>query len=103
MILIYTNENSFMVHHARNLLENAGIKTILKNEYLAGVMGDLPALETWMQLWLVNESDSANAVEELKALNTPISNQEWQCENCQETNEGNFEICWKCQAEHLIA
>ena len=41
--------------------------------------------------------------EELKALNTPISNQEWQCENCKETNEGNFEICWNCEAEHLIA
>jgi hypothetical protein len=102
--LIYTNENSFLVHHAKNILENIGIKTILKNQYLSGVMGELPPIETWLQLWLVHESDIKIAQTELKFLETNDANKvEWSCKSCNETNDGNFEICWKCQTINKLS
>ena len=39
MKLVYIHENSFLVNHAKNILENIGVKTNLKNEFLSGGIG----------------------------------------------------------------
>lgn len=98
MKLIYTHENSFLVNHAKNILDNIGIKTVLKNEYLSGGIGELPPLEAWLELWLLIESDYEQAIKELESLNNNQSNPDWQCANCQELNEGQFDLCWNCQS-----
>ena len=47
---VYRAASLLQVAHARNVLITAGIRCELRNQYLAGAMGDLPMMETWPQL-----------------------------------------------------
>jgi hypothetical protein len=46
---VYRAATLLQVAHARNVLITAGIQCELRNQYLAGAMGDLPMMETWPQ------------------------------------------------------
>jgi hypothetical protein len=98
MKLLYTAENRFLVSNIRNIVENAGIPLLLKNEFAGGAAGDLVPLETWMEVWVEdNDFDKANAL-----INTSFSSkhdQDWTCKQCAETNDASFEFCWQCQSE----
>ena len=47
---VFRAASLLQVAHARNVLLTAGIQSELRNQYLAGALGDLPMLETWPQL-----------------------------------------------------
>ncbi|MDE1463720.1 DUF2007 domain-containing protein [Spartinivicinus poritis] len=100
MKLIYTNENRFLVSNAKNLVENSGIAVTLKNEYAAGGMGDLSPLDTWLELWVVDDSDYEKAVQVIESSLSSVDSEEWNCNNCNEKNDASFEFCWSCQTEH---
>jgi hypothetical protein len=99
MKLIYTHENRFLVGNAQNILEQAGIKVVWKNEYASGAIGELSAFDTWPELWVIEDADYGRAqdiiIHALSATNAP----EWICSNCNETNDAAFEYCWNCQTE----
>ena len=97
MKLVYTHENAALVQNARNLLENAGIKTTLKNEFASGGAGDLVPNETWPEVHVLDDQDYGKAVEILKALSNRATRLDWRCQGCGESNGPMFEICWNCQ------
>jgi hypothetical protein len=83
------------VAHARNVLLVAGIHCELRNQYLAGAMGDLPMMETWPQLW-VEDADERLALRALaQAAAAPVGSP-WTCEDCGEQLEAQFTSCWRC-------
>ena len=59
---VYTAESIVQVTHVRNLLSAEGIRSELRNDRLAGVIGEIPFLETWPELW-VGELDYERARE----------------------------------------
>jgi len=85
------------VAHARNVLIVAGIDSELRNQYLAGALGDLPMLETWPQLWVEDDWESAalRALQRAEAAPTGVS---WTCPQCSEQLEPQFTSCWRCGA-----
>jgi hypothetical protein len=86
------------VAHARNVLITAGIHCELRNQYLAGAMGDLPMMETWPQLY-VNDADERYALSVLaRAAMAPTGNP-WICPGCGEQLEPQFTECWRCGGE----
>jgi len=97
MKLIYTNENRYLVHNIQNLIENADIEIMLKNEFLAGAAGDLVPHETWLELWVVNDSDYDKAMQTIESSFSSNDDSEWVCKNCNEKNDASFEFCWNCQ------
>lgn len=97
MKLIYTNENRYLVHNIQNLIENADIEIMLKNEFAAGAAGDLVPHETWLELWVVNDSDYDKAMQTIKSSFSSNNAAEWICKNCNEQNDASFEFCWNCQ------
>lgn len=99
MKLIYTHENRFIVSNIHNIIENAGIETIFKNEYLAGAAGDLAPLDTWLELWIKDDKHYQKAIDIINTLNSPTNQQGWICHHCNEKNAPSFEICWQCQTE----
>jgi hypothetical protein len=99
MKLLFTQQNSFLVHNAKNVVENAGISTVLRNEYASGAAGDLAPLDTWLELWVVNDSDYAEAMKIVEAISSRNDEEEWVCEKCGERNAASFDICWNCQRE----
>ncbi len=98
MKLVYTNENRFLVFNVQNILQNAGIKNALKNEFIGGGAGDLSPFDTWLELWVEKDADYKRAMELINDLEKPNSF-EWTCSKCNERNSASFEICWQCQTE----
>ena len=58
---VYRAASLLQVAHARNVLITAGIRCELRNQYLAGAMGELPMMETWPQLY-VDDADERYAL-----------------------------------------
>lgn len=85
------------IYHFRNLLEAEGIASVVRNEHLGSVLGDMPFTETWPQLWVVNdlEYDRAKLLISGEALDESPQ-RSWRCSNCKEENEGQFAACWNC-------
>ncbi len=101
MKLIYTHENRFLVANAHNILEQAGIRVVWKNEFASSAIGEIAPFDTWPELWVVEDTDYEQAIDILSnAFNTP-SAPEWQCAQCNEQNAAAFEICWNCQTEKV--
>ncbi|MDP9012796.1 MAG: DUF2007 domain-containing protein [Pseudomonadota bacterium] len=95
---VYRAASLLQVAHARNVLLAAGIQSELRNQYLAGALGDLPMMETWPQLY-VDDVDERFALSVLaRAASTP-SGAPWVCEGCGESLEPQFTQCWRCGTE----
>ncbi len=98
--MVYTHENRFFVSNAKNIVSEAGIDTFLKNEYAAGAAGDLAPLDSWLELWVINDNDHQTALSLIESAFTKNSQSPWTCILCNEKNEASFEICWSCRTEH---
>jgi hypothetical protein len=94
---VFRAASLLQVAHARNVLTAAGIESELRNQYLAGALGDLPMLETWPQL-LVEDMLEAAALRALdEAARAPLG-APWTCGECGEQLEPQFTTCWRCGA-----
>jgi Putative prokaryotic signal transducing protein len=85
------------VAHARNVLLTAGIQSELRNQYIGGALGDLPMLETWPQLFVDDEDESAACRALARAAHAPTG-APWECAQCKERCEPQFTHCWRCGA-----
>ncbi len=94
---VYSSENSMMAGHIKSLLELEGIPCIIKNENLAGAMGELPLNECWPEVWIRDDLSYDNAMHILKDILAPenVASQSWHCA-CGEEIEGQFFACWNC-------
>lgn len=93
---VFSSHNQVLVHHSRNLLEAAGIRSELRNLALASAMGELPPAECDAQLW-VEEGDVARADEILSSARA--EGPDWSCASCGETSGPQFAQCWRCGAD----
>jgi hypothetical protein len=94
---VYRAASLIQVAHARNVLLTAGIPSELRNQYLAGALGDLPMLETWPQLF-VEDADEPAAIRALAAALAVPAGPPWTCGGCGERLEPQFTACWRCGA-----
>jgi len=99
MKLLYTNENRFLVSNVKNIIQDAGIDIMLKNEYVGGGAGDLSPFDTWLELWVVEDRDYEKALKLVNSLDIPGNSRDWVCSKCHEVNTASFDICWQCQNE----
>jgi hypothetical protein len=97
---VYRAASLLQVAHARNVLTTAGIQSELRNQYLAGAMGDLPMMETWPQLY-VDDADERFALSALARAAAVPSGVPWICGGCGERLEPQFTQCWRCGAESV--
>lgn len=92
---LFTHENRMIVYNVKNLLQGEGIDSLLKNEFSGGAVGDLPAFDTWPELW-VDDAQMARAQAVLQQIAEPGEGEAWFCQDCGEANEAGFGICWNC-------
>ncbi len=85
-----------ILFNVNNLLKEAGIETVVRNEYVGGGVGDLPAFDTWPELWLEDEGRLEQAQAVLRQLDLESRDDEWFCRACHEPNHESFQICWRC-------
>ncbi|WP_371372308.1 DUF2007 domain-containing protein [Thalassotalea aquiviva] len=94
---IYSADNLIQVHHIKNILESHQIECIIKNQNLTSIAGEVPSVECWPQVWLINpeQADLANQLIEQQKSGV-IDTTLWECHSCREKIDANFEICWQC-------
>ena len=93
---VYSSFNRIAVYHAKNLLESEGIRTELRNEFLASAMGELPPAECQVEVWVLDDEDVPRASGILRR--PPPSGPDWTCASCREVSGPQFTQCWKCGA-----
>ena len=81
-----------------DVLRSAGIRCEVRNRYIGGAVGELPADQVAPQLWLVDDRDEPRAVALLDELRRPRALPSWCCFGCGELVEGQFYQCWNCEA-----
>ena len=97
---VYTSDNSAIIGHARQVLENHAIPCIVRNDFLLGGAGELPVNETWPELWVVDDRDFDRAlalVDDIVSADRK-TDPPWRCASCGEPMEGQFTDCWSCGA-----
>lgn len=99
---VFTHENRMILFNVRNVLLSEGIATVVVNEFAGGGVGDLPAFDTWPELWLEDEAQLERAqriVQSITGKSRETPGQAWFCRGCQEQNDAAFAICWNCGRE----
>ncbi len=97
---IYSEHSPIFIHHLKDILEEKGISTIIKNEFLSGGVGELPPTEVWPELWVVKkeDGDAAHKIVQEFIESTRSPARDWVCAACGEHVEGQFKVCWNCGA-----
>jgi hypothetical protein len=97
---IHTSPSLVEIAHLRNLLEAEGIRCQIRNDRLAGVVGEIPFVECWPELWLRRPGDELRARGLIDlALHPSAAANPWTCPGCGERIEGQFTMCWNCGAD----
>lgn len=91
MIKIFSSSDVVLVSFYKSILDNNKIDCVIKNYYLTGGVGDLPANEVVPELWILDD----NKLDEANALLVAMRETPWQCQ-CGEKLPGQFAQCWKC-------
>jgi len=99
--MVYTNANRFIVGNARNILESYDFKIFVKNEYASSAIGEVSPFDSWVQLWVVNDSDYDRACRVLEGAISDKTAAPWVCKKCDEENDESFEFCWNCGTGYL--
>ena len=94
---VYSSFSLIAVHHAKNVLETEGIRSIVRNELLSSAMGELPPAECLVELWVLRDDDAPRA-EHLLRHGPQARGTAWRCAGCGEISEPQFTQCWKCSA-----
>ncbi len=98
---IYSNQLLANVALLKQVLEERGISCEIRREYLSMVSGEVPPIETWPELWILDKSRASEAGQLVHEFLNPTEEltKVWTCPKCHEESEGQFRECWNCQTE----
>ena len=97
MKTVFTSPSIIEAYKAKSLLDDAGIESVIGNENVSFLAGEVPYAATWPQVDIINEVDfdkAKNVLVEMKP--EKVTGEPWVCSKCKETHEPQFEICWNC-------
>lgn len=84
----------------KELLEREGIACLVRNEQLFAALGEIPFLECYPELWVVDDEVWPRARLLLEHWLAGAEDAgSWTCPTCDEKLEGQFGACWKCGRE----
>lgn len=97
---LYCDTDGMKVVYLKQILESHGIQCVVKNEYLAGAVGEIPPAECWPELWVLDPERIEPARRLIKSILVEPDDlaESWQCRECGESSEGQFTDCWRCGA-----
>jgi len=82
----------------KELLRQEGIDCLLRNEQLSAAIGEIPFIECYPELWVIDDEIYPRAHLLLAAWlreQDPAA-PDWRCPVCLELSEGQFNACWSC-------
>ena len=99
MKLVYTHENRLMVLNVRNILRDYGIDVVVNKEYASSAAGGLAPIDTWPEVWVVNDDDFDLSMNIIGSLDVKLETTMWECRGCLEMNDETFDYCWNCKRD----
>lgn len=97
---LFREQDITRVSYYKEVLEDRGIPTMIRNEYLTmSGLSEIPIPEFFPALCVLNDDDYIEAVAIIRdqlTANRKNAEVEITCGSCGETNPGNFETCWSC-------
>lgn len=102
---IYEHIDFSRVGHYQSILESAGISTHLKNLGAAMASGEIPFVQCFPELWVVEDADYDRALDVLRPYHDRAGEDRsnWTCPSCGEAIEGTFGQCWNCETMRPVA
>ena len=100
---VYGSQLFPMVGHLKTVLECHGIGCTIKNEFLGGAAGEIPPVECWPELWIIDDdkyNEAAAIVDAISLEDCALSAGKWVC-LCGENIESQFTDCWHCGASRM--
>ena len=99
----YKDFHQFKVRQIYTLLNDAGIPCTIKNEFIQGASGEIPHHEALPEVWLLddgweNKAEALLAQFEQDVKAEDVEDVQWICGSCNEENEPQFRICWRCES-----
>ena len=58
---VFTAPTITEAHLMRGILESEGIEAFLKNEHLSGLAGEVPFMEAWPEVWIIDDDETEHA------------------------------------------
>lgn len=98
MIRFKSGVTPFIIQQYYDALTTQGIPCVVRNQFINGAMGELPAQDLEPELWLINADDLVFAERVLSSLKEDNSAEAWVCDTCRESQDAEFNLCWNCQS-----
>ena len=98
MKLIYKHYNIAVLNSVKNVLTLNDIESFVKGEHGSTMSTRFGISNIFHELWLRHDADYDKASTIIdKEIENPEPREPWVCAECNEENEGSFEVCWNCQ------
>ena len=98
MIRFKSGLTPFVIQQYYDALTTQGIPCVVRNQFISGAMGELPAQDLEPELWLINSDDLVFAEAVLKSHKEDSDAVAWVCKTCHEPQDAEFNLCWNCQS-----
>ncbi len=97
MLKLYTSENKVFLEILKTKLEATSIEARINN-YFPPAAGEITTAVAWPELWIINDEqiDEAKKILAFELENQKTIHPDWDCPECGEHLEGQFNECWKC-------
>ena len=98
---LYVSQSLIDVESRKELLDQAEIPCTIKNQRSNMLGGEVPFVEVFPELWVLQDEDFEQAQKLLKDWEEapPLDNTAWTCASCGEIHQKEFTTCWKCNKE----
>lgn len=98
MVKIFSADDRVRVYFLKNILEEQGIACTVKNDHSMSLAGEVPVVECWPELWLLDDDKYPVAKEVVDDFLVHPEEQgaEWVCQECGERHGAQFTACWNC-------
>ncbi len=95
---VFVSQMLVDVETRKELLDQANIPCMIKNERSSGLGGEVPFVEVFPELWVLHDGDEPRAKEIFQDWETakPTASTAWTCPSCNEMLQKEFTTCWKC-------
>ena len=90
MKLVYIHPSIIAVFQAKSVVEFAGIKCVIRNEFAAGAIGELAPIDAWPEVWVINDKDFERASSLIEESQKATQKADWSCTGCVNPNPAAF-------------
>ena len=95
---VFVSQHLVEAEMRKEQLEQAGIRCMIKNQRASGLAGEIPFVEVFPEVWVLDDRDYERARQVIEDATASLQSNHghWTCPQCSERHENQFGACWKC-------